>query len=93
MEYLNAVNFPSVSMARESADRVAIANANVPNMVAQVSHVMAQSGLNISTMTNKSRGGVAYTLVDVDSGVPRPVIDGIAGLGGVLKVRYLPTLD
>jgi D-3-phosphoglycerate dehydrogenase len=90
---VNAVNFPDVTLPRESPYRIAIANANVPNMVAQVSHVMAQSGLNISTMTNKSRGGVAYTLVDVDSGVPRPVIDGIAGLGGVLKVRYLPTLD
>jgi D-3-phosphoglycerate dehydrogenase / 2-oxoglutarate reductase len=90
---VNAVNFPDVTLPRESPYRIAIANANVPNMVAQVSHEMAQSGLNISTMTNKSRGGVAYTLVDVDSDVPRSVIDGIAGLAGVLKVRYLPTLD
>jgi D-3-phosphoglycerate dehydrogenase / 2-oxoglutarate reductase len=89
----NAVNFPDVTVPRESPYRIAIANANVPNMVAQVSHEMAQSGLNISTMTNKSRGGIAYTLVDVDSDVPGSVIDGIAGLAGVLKVRYLLALD
>ena len=89
----NAVNFPDVALARESGYRIAIANANVPNMVAQVSHEMAWQGLNIATMTNKSRRDVAYTLVDVDSHVPDGVIAGIAALEGVLKVRYLPTAD
>ena len=65
----NAVNFPQVSMARESAYRVAIANANVPNMLGQISTAMAQAGLNIHNMVNKSRGDMAYTLVDVDSAV------------------------
>ncbi len=65
----NAVNFPSVSMARESAYRVAIANANVPNMLGQISTAMAQAGLNIHNMVNKSRGEMAYTLVDVESAV------------------------
>ncbi len=50
---------------------MAIANANVPNMVGGISHEMAVAGLNIATMTNKSRGDLAYTLVDVDSDVPR----------------------
>ncbi|HET9649060.1 MAG TPA: 3-phosphoglycerate dehydrogenase, partial [Microlunatus sp.] len=86
----NAVNFPAVALPRESAYRIAIANANVPNMVAQVSHEMAERGLNIATMTNKSRGELAYTLVDVDSPVSAEVIDAIASLDGVLKVRYLP---
>ena len=54
-------------MARESAYRVAIANANVPNMLGQISTAMAQAGLNIHNMVNKSRGEMAYTLVDVDS--------------------------
>jgi hypothetical protein len=63
----NAVNFPDVAMARESAYRVAIANANVPNMLGQISTAMAQAGLNIHNMVNKSRGEMAYTLVDVDS--------------------------
>ena len=65
----NAVNFPQVSMARESAYRVAIANANVPNMLGQISTTMAAVGLNIHNMVNKSRGEMAYTLVDVDSAV------------------------
>ena len=51
----NAVNFPDVMLPRESRWRVAIANANVPNMVGGISHEMAMAGLNIATMTNKSR--------------------------------------
>jgi D-3-phosphoglycerate dehydrogenase len=69
---------------------VAIANANVPNMVGGISHEMAEAALNIATMTNKSRGELAYTVVDVDSEVPPAVIDAIAAIDGVLKVRYLP---
>jgi len=86
----NAVNFPAVSMARESAYRIAIANANVPNMLGQISTAMARAGLNIHNMVNKSRGDVAYTLVDVDSAVAAPVLCELAAIEGVLAVRYLP---
>jgi D-3-phosphoglycerate dehydrogenase len=86
----NAVNFPDVAMARESLFRVGIANANVPNMLGQISTAMAQAGLNIHTMLNKSRGDMAYTLVDVDSAVPAAVTAQIAAIKGVLAVRYLP---
>jgi D-3-phosphoglycerate dehydrogenase len=86
----NAVNFPNVAMARESAWRVAIANANVPNMLGQISTTMASAGLNIHNMVNKSRGDMAYTLVDVDSPVAPPVLDALAAIHGVLSVRYLP---
>jgi D-3-phosphoglycerate dehydrogenase len=86
----NAVNFPDVGMGRGSAWRVAIANANVPNMLGQISTTMARSGLNIHNMVNKSRGQMAYTLVDVDSAVGPPVLAAIAAIGGVLAVRYLP---
>jgi D-3-phosphoglycerate dehydrogenase len=87
---VNAVNFPQVSMARESAFRVGIANANVPNMLGQISTAMAQAGLNIHNMVNKSRGEMAYTLVDVDSAVATPVLDSLRAIRGVLSVRYLP---
>jgi D-3-phosphoglycerate dehydrogenase / 2-oxoglutarate reductase len=87
----NAVNFPAVSMARESAHRVAIANANVPNMLGQISTTMANAGLNIHNMVNKSRGEVAYTLVDVDSAVAAAVLGRLAAIEGVLSVRYLPS--
>jgi D-3-phosphoglycerate dehydrogenase len=86
----NAVNFPNVVMPRESNFRIAVANSNVPNMLGQISTAMAQAGLNISNMMNKSKGDVAYTLVDVDSKVPKKVIDSIAAIAGVLAVRYLP---
>ena len=86
----NAVNFPDVSMERESPFRVGIANANVPNMVGQISTAMAQAGLNIHNMLNKSKGEMAYTLVDVDSAVPGEVVARIAKIEGVLSVRYLP---
>jgi len=86
----NAVNFPAVSMARESAYRVAIANANVPNMLGQISTAMASAGLNIHNMVNKSRGDMAYTLVDVDSPVAAKVLEAIRAIDGVLSVRYLP---
>jgi D-3-phosphoglycerate dehydrogenase len=86
----NSVNFPDVILPRESRFRVAIANANVPNMVGGISHEMAMAGLNIATMTNKSRKDLAYTLVDVDSEVPDSVIKAISAIDGVLMVRYLP---
>lgn len=86
----NAVNFPNVVMPRESKYRVAIANANVPNMLGQISTAMAQAGLNIHNMMNKSRGDMAYTLVDVDISVPKKTIDAIASIEGVLAVHFLP---
>ena len=87
---LNSVNFPNVSMPRESAFRIAIANANVPNMVGQISTAMADAGLNIHNMVNKSKGEMAYTLVDVDSEPPQAVVDKIAAIKGVLMVRSIP---
>jgi len=86
----NAVNFPNVSMERESRFRIAIANSNVPNMLGQISTTMAKAGLNIHNMVNKSRGAMAYTLVDIDSPVGDAVLASLAGIQGVLSVRYLP---
>ncbi len=86
----NAVNFPTVQMTRESAWRVAIANSNVPNMLGQISTAMARAGLNIHNMVNKSRGEMAYTLVDVEAPVAASVLDELRAIPGVLAVRYLP---
>jgi D-3-phosphoglycerate dehydrogenase len=87
---VNAVNFPNVEMARESPYRVAVANANVPNLLGQISTALAQAGLNIHNMVNKSRGEVAYTLVDVDSPIPAAAVDALAAIDGVLAVRLIP---
>ncbi|MHB8666392.1 MAG: phosphoglycerate dehydrogenase [Burkholderiales bacterium] len=89
----NAVNFPDMTMPRESPYRIAIANANVPNMVAQISATIARAGLNIHNMLNKSRGEMAYTLVDIDSAATRELVAQLGKIGGVLAVRYLPLKD
>jgi D-3-phosphoglycerate dehydrogenase len=86
----NAVNFPNAQMPRESPYRLAIANANVPNMLASISNAMGSRRINIHNMLNKSKGEMAYTLVDVDSPVPEAAIRELCSIKGVLSVRYLP---
>jgi D-3-phosphoglycerate dehydrogenase len=86
----NAVNFPDAAMPREAPFRLAIANANVPDMLGSISHALGRRKINIHNMLNKSRGEMAYTLVDADSPVPNEVIKDLADLNGVLSVRYLP---
>ena len=86
----NSVNFPEVEMARSSGShRLAVVNANVPNMLGQISTKLASAGLNIVDMLNKSRGELAYTLADVESQLPQEVIADIASTQGVLAVRSL----
>ena len=86
----NSVNFPTVNMPRESSFRIAIANANVPNMLGQISSALAGAGINIHNMINKSRDDIAYTLVDTDIATPPEMIAQIAAIPGVLMVRDLP---
>jgi D-3-phosphoglycerate dehydrogenase len=86
----NAVNFPEAVMPREAPYRLAIANANVPDMLGRISHALGRRKINIHNMLNKSRGEMAYTLVDADSPVPAGVVDELCALDGVLAVRYLP---
>jgi len=87
----NSVNFPESVLPRvEDEPRLCIANANVPNMVGQITSLLAKHNLNINDMLNKSRGNVAYTMVDVDSDIPQAVADELCGIEGVLSVRLLP---
>lgn len=86
----NSVNFPEARMPRtEGASRIAIANANVPNMVGQISTALGNHNLNIADLLNKSRGDIAYTLVDVDGEIPQGVLDELRAIEGVLSVRAL----
>jgi D-3-phosphoglycerate dehydrogenase len=89
----NAVNFPNAQMPRESPYRLAIANANVPNMLASISNAMGSRKINIHNMLNKSKKDMAYTLVDVDSPVPDAAIKELCAIKGVLSVRYLPVKE
>ena len=86
----NSVNFPEAVMAREAPYRLAIANANVPDMLGSISHALGRRKINIHNMLNKSRGEMAYARVDADSPVPAAVVDELCALKGVLAVRYLP---
>jgi len=85
----NSVNFPEMLMPRNGEYRLAIVNENVPNMLGQISTCMADFGLNILDMLNKSRGDLAYTLVDVDTAATPECLEHIAGIDGVLNVRAL----
>lgn len=85
----NSVNFPDAVLPRTDSWRLAIANANIPTMVAQISTHLAEAGLNIIDMLNKSQNDLAYTLVDVDRPIPKYLVDGISAVQGMLSVRAL----
>ena len=86
----NSVNFPDAELLRsEGTSRIAIANSNVPNMVGQISTLVAGSGLNIADLLNKSRGELAYTLVDVEGDVPATLLEQIRSIEGVLSARLI----
>jgi D-3-phosphoglycerate dehydrogenase / 2-oxoglutarate reductase len=84
----HSVNFPDAVLPRTSATtRLAVANENVPNMVAEISSALAAARLNIANLLSKSRGDLAYTLIDVDGQLPTDVLDAIRSIPGVLSVR------
>jgi D-3-phosphoglycerate dehydrogenase len=85
----NSVNFPEMMMPRNTGYRLGVVNRNVPNMLGQISTCLASSNLNILDMLNKSRGDLAYTLVDVDTAVAPECVTRIAAIEGVLNVRTL----
>lgn len=86
----HSVNFPEAILPRTAgATRLAIANENVPNMVGQISTALAAANLNIADLLNKSRGELAYTLIDVDGAVPPAIPEQLRKIEGVLGVRLL----
>lgn len=85
----NSVNFPEVVVPRGSDHRLIVANANVPNMLGQISETLGQAGINIHDMVNMSRGELAYTVVDTDSPVPPDIVARIASIEGVMMARVL----
>jgi D-3-phosphoglycerate dehydrogenase len=86
----NSVNFPEVALPRApKTSRICIANSNVPNMVGQISTVLAGASLNISELLNKSRGEFAYTLIDTDGAVDDAVMAKVRAISGVLAARVI----
>ena len=84
-----SVNFPESQIPRMDAYRITVANANVPNMVGQISTCLANAGLNIEDLLNKSMGELAYTVVDLDGPVPEETLQKIRQIDGVLMLRNL----
>jgi len=85
----NSVNFPNVKLSRKGKHRLAIANMNRPDMVAQISHILGQANVNILHMVNESRGDLAYTLIDVESPLSEDCVNSLSDVEGVLSVRAL----
>ncbi|KOR32441.1 3-phosphoglycerate dehydrogenase [Achromatium sp. WMS3] len=85
----NSVNFPEIILPKSAGYRIAIVNANIPNMVAKISTDLGQTGLNINDLLNKSRNEIAVTLIDTDSPPPQETLDQISAIHGVLSVRCL----
>ena len=83
----SSVNFPEVVMPRTGGHRLALVNANVPNMIGQISTTLAEAGLNILDMLNRSRGDIAYTLTDVDRLPDADVLARLGAIDGVFNVR------
>ena len=86
----NSVNYPACDMGvKEAGNRITILHKNIPNMIGQLTAVLAQENMNISLMTNKSRKEYAYTMIDVEAEVPEAVEKKLETIEGVLKVRVI----
>ncbi|MGB5722342.1 MAG: phosphoglycerate dehydrogenase [Woeseiaceae bacterium] len=85
----HSVNFPEARLSRLDAYRITVSNANVPNMVGQISTCIANAGHNIADLLNKSVGGVAYTIVDISGEPSDELLDQIRAIEGVLTLRNL----
>lgn len=86
----NSVNFPEAIMPpTENVHRIVVINRNQPNMVGQISAILADHGHNIANLLNKSKADVALSLVDIDEDVAQGALDELRAISGVLSVRYL----
>ncbi|WP_022767274.1 MULTISPECIES: phosphoglycerate dehydrogenase [unclassified Butyrivibrio] len=85
----NSVNFPSCDMGICSKPRVAIFHKNVANMISQFTTVLGTAGMNISDMTNKSKGDYAYTLIDLEDTVTDEIVKKLSKVDGVIRVRVV----
>ena len=86
---VNSVNFPEAKMPRAGEKRLAITHRNIPNMVGQITNVIAEVGINIVDMLNKSRDEVSYTLIDLESEISDITIDNLKKIDGILTLRLL----
>lgn len=86
---LNAVNFPVAIMDRSSPNRLAISNRNVTNMLGSITSILAEHDINVTDLLNKSRGDIAYNLIDVEQKPNDSVLAQLSKIEGVISVRLL----
>lgn len=86
----HSVNYPDCNMGVcTGVARIAILHKNIKNMIGQYSSVLGEAGVNIADMTNKSRNDYAYSLLDLDAPISAEVVEKLAAIDGVLKVRVI----
>lgn len=85
----NSVNFPECILDRSGKQRITISNQNTPGMIEKITHLMADNKLNIADMINKSRGNIAYNIIDLDGNITEDLVKKISSAEGVLAVRVL----
>ena len=86
----NSVNYPNCDMGlRGECTRITIMHRNVPNMIGQFSAILAEDGVNIANMTNKSRNAYAYTIIDVENEITEEIVDDLKKINDVLRVRII----
>lgn len=85
----NSVNFPECSLVQTSGRRITVAHKNIPNMVGQITAILAAEHLNIADMLNRHKNGIGYTIIDVEGNLPKESIERIWNIKGVKMVRVL----
>ncbi len=86
---VNSVNFPECSLAQVGENRIVMANRNVPNIIGQITHVLAEEKINIAEMINKHKDDFAYNIIDIDSDISEGVVEKIRKIDGILMVRII----
>lgn len=86
---VNSVNFPTVSVPKAGGTRICLTHKNVPNMLAQITAALGESGINIENLGNGSKGAYAYTVVDTGSTVPASITDKFKAIDGMIRIRVI----
>jgi len=87
----NSVNFPTAEMERNSGARLLVTNKNIPNIISQITTILAQAGINIDNMLNKNKGDIAYNIIDTNNAIlSDDIVAKMKAIDGVFMVRTLP---
>ena len=83
----NSVNFPQCELRTPDGQRILIANRNIPNMVSQITTILAEHSMNIANLLNRHRGDLAYNIIDIEGNVSQTIVDQLSAIEGVIFVR------